>query len=352
MSLLLLASACTPTDPKDTDSAPVVDSDSGPVGSAACPDGDVVTFYGDDGSTVDETEAMLSGDYTTFDQSGTLRFCPGTWYARLLVRADILLVGLGDDPSETVLSGGESGTILDVDGGASLNVQDVTLDRGAGLDVDHNSGGGGVYCGGDGAVNVDTVVFSNNFANDGPGLYTQSCTITIAHSAFVDNLADDDGGALTVWYTHLTVDDTTFSGNEALDGGALALFYGSATLTGLSFTGNTSNHVAGAAWFYNATVDLSDTTFDGNVNTVDAGGAVLLAGTGTFTDTTFTDNSALRGGGLFVYWDSSATGTDVTFSGNTPEDVFAADYSDAGGVAYTESGSVNFSCVDNACTGL
>ena len=61
----------------------------------------------------------------------------------------------------TILSGGESGTIVEVDG-VTTDLRNVTLDRGAGLDVDHNSGGGGVYCEGEGAVYADTVVFSNS----------------------------------------------------------------------------------------------------------------------------------------------------------------------------------------------
>lgn len=311
----------------------------------------VVQFAGSDGVVEDVTASFLSGAYLTLDAPGTLHVCPGTWYSRVLVRAAIVVEGHGATPADTVMSGGESGTILDVLGPVgTLEVRNVTLDRGVGLDVDHNSGGGGIYCEGEGTVLAEDVVFSNNFANDGPGLYVRYCETTVTRSEFVDNIAEDDGGAATIWYANAAFDEVTFTRNTALDGGALCVFYGSATVTNSVIEGNQSEHFAGGVWTNESTLFMSDTRIADNHNTVDNGGGLLLAGEGTLERVTFEDNEAPRGGGLFVYYESIVTCTNCSFAGNVAEDVYVADYSSAGGVSLTGSDDWSFSCASNVCT--
>lgn len=333
-------------------------ADSGDSGAvAACPE-PTVTFEHEDLSTEDLTGALLAGTYTTLDRPGRLLVCPGTWFARLLVRANVEVVGLGDAPADTVLSGGESGTILDVVGpDVALTVRNLSLDRGAGLDVDHNSGGGGIYCASFGTVTVDGVSFTNNFANDGPGMYTEDCTVLVSNSEFTDNLAEDDGGAATFWYSEVTMDQVTFTNNLALDGGALAVFYGNASLSNMTFRTNSSDIYSGGLWFYGGefgSLTLTDSTFEGNLNEGDGGGVWIYAKdtqSATLERVSFTGNGAGRGGGLFVYYDSKVTGTDCAFDANSPEDIYAADYSEAGGVSYTGGAGYSFSCEANVCVG-
>lgn len=316
-----------------------------------CPES-TVTFEGLDGSVQDLSDALLTGEYVTLDSPGRLLVCPGTWFARLLLRADVEIEGLGASPEETVLSAGEVGTILDVSGPkVNVGVHNLTLDRGAGLNEEHNSGGGGLYCASFGVVTVSDVIFSNNFANDGAGLYTEDCEVDLSGVRFVDNLSEDDGGALTVWFSTLTMSDATFQDNVGLDGGAMAAFYSDVTISDATFQDNTSSMYAGGLWLYNSTLTMSDTTFSGNQNGGGDGGGLYAYGTTTLERVVFEGNSAVRGGGLFVYYESDVSGTDCDFDGNDPQDIFAADYSEAGGQSYEASAGYSFACAENVCTG-
>ena len=325
----------------------------------ACDAGNVVLYEHEDKTVEDLTDAMLAGTYTRLETPGRVIFCPGTWFARLLIRSDIDVIGAGDAPEDTVLSAGELGTILDIAGSGTLEepvpiyvgVSNLTLDRGAGLDVDHNSGGGGLYCELFGDLTIDDVIFSNNFANDGPGMYTEDCTFVLNRTTFIDNEAEDDGGALTFWWSFATINDSVFTNNVGLDGGAIASFYSEATLNNVTIQDNTSAYYAGGMWLYNGLLDATDVTFSNNTNTGENGGGLQAYGTATLTNVTFENNTATRGGGIFVYYESEVTGTTCNFDGNTPEDIYVADYSEAGGVSMDVGMNYSFACAANTCTG-
>lgn len=324
-----------------------------PIDEAGTPDDTAevcatVTWTDEDGATADVTEVFRTGEYVTLDTPGTVSFCPGTWFARIVVRADVIAEGLGDSPDETILSAGELGTILDV-AAADMTVGNVTLDRGAGLDVAHNSGGGGIYCAEEGTVTAEDVVFSNSVANDGAGLYADSCTVTLRDVAFHDNASDDDGGALTLWYSTATLQSAAFSGNSALDGGAAAIFYSTAFLRDVAFSDNSSTHFAGGVWASESSIVVTDSIFEGNVNTGEQGGGLLINGQATLTGVSFHDNRALVGGGLFVYYQAVLTADGCDFTGNLAEDVWVADYSEAGGYAMSPGADASFACRDNRC---
>jgi len=327
----------------------------------------VASFHGADGSVTDLTGAFGAGTFTTLDQPGNLWVCPGTWFTRVILRADIHVIGLGAGPADTILSAGEVGTILDIGGPHAYSVENVTLDRGAGFDVSHNSGGGGIFCCGDGTecqipsfksrstVVVDDVVFTNNTGDDGAAFYSLECDFDVKDSRIADNQSDDDGGAVNLRYSTATIDAVTFEGNDGLDGGVMAMFYSSATITNSTFSNNTGGNYSAGIWASTDTsLDISDTVFENNVNEaryVSAyGGAIIAQETATLDHVSFIDNSAPMGGGLFVYWDAVVDGIDCDFSGNSPDDIWAADYSAAGGVSYTAGTGYSFSCAANACT--
>ncbi len=351
--LLMLACEPQPQDSSDSEpevpESPVDSEDSGDL-PEECAD-PVVTFVGTDGAETDLTEAMLSGAYTTLDTPGTLRVCPGTWFARLVVRSDVHVLGLGAAPEDTVLSAGEQGTILDFIGeGLLMTVQNVTLDRGAGLNVEHNSGGGGIYCSA-GSILVEDVVLSNCVANDGPGVYLiDACTADLQRVVFRDNVAEDDGGALTLWASEARLSEVVFENNEALDGGALAAFYSTLTLSEVDFLGNTGHNFGAGIWSQYTAVQATDVRFEGNVNDGSNGGAWLFDGVdGALERVDFIDNTGVVDGGLFLYWDSSLSCSDCDFSGNAPNDVWVADYSEEHGHSFEVGEAASFSCAANEC---
>ncbi len=340
--------------------------DTGTPSLAPSCDDPIVLFVGADDQETDLTSAFLDGTYTTLDRPGTLYVCPSTWFARVLVRADVDVIGLGDDPADTVLSAGEEGTILDVGGPITVHVENVTLDRGAGLDKAHNSGGGGLYCCGDGAncvakvgksrgaVSIENVVFSHNTANDGSGFYGWECDFDVKDSVLTANHSDDDGGAVSMWYSTLALDGTTFEDNEGLDGGAMALFYSSATIAGSTFRDNTGGDFSGGIWAsYESPVSITDTTFEGNTNVATYegayGGALIAFEEATLTNVSFVDNSAPHGAGIFVYYNAVVDGAHCDFADNATDDIWAAGYDKPGGTSYDEGDDASFHCAKNAC---
>lgn len=336
----------TATAPTDSGSP----TDTSPPDTAPCATPAAI-FVDEDGDETDLTEALTTGEYTTLSEPGTLSVCPGTWFARLLLRADIDVVGLGTDRAETVLSGGESGTILDVGGPRQFTVRNLTLDRGAGLDVEHNSGGGGLYCEENGTVTIEDVTFSNGFANDGAGLYAVRCTVELTDTVFTDNLSEDDGGALTLWESTATLRGVTFRNNTALDGGAMALFSSDVLVEDSVIADNVASYFAGGIWQYDSTLSLRDVTLSGNLNSGSFGGGLWAYGSATLERVEFMDNAVSgTGGGLYVYFDSEVTGTDCDFSGNSPDDIWTDDYGDDGGVSHAAGTGYSFECAANTCS--
>lgn len=356
LSFLLACTDTEPVDSQDTsteqdDTGDTQDTDTGEPGPCAEPK---VTFKGESGSSQDLTEFFTSGQYFTLAQPGTVEVCPGEWFARVLIRANVDVVGLGTDRSETILSGGEQGTILDVSGpDVTVNVSNLTLDRGAGFDPDHNSGGGGLYCAQQGLVNVDNVAFTRHFANDGSALYARDCTLNVTNSLFSDNVSEDDGGAITLWNSTGSFTDVEVSGNTSLDGGGVALFASTLTGTRLTVADNVATSFAAGMWAYESTVALTDSSFTGNSNSGTAyGGGLLVFGSADLTRVRFAGNTSPLGGGLFVYVNATVTGTDCIFETNSPQDIFAHDSTGQegkGGISYTGGNSTTFTCASNAC---
>jgi predicted outer membrane repeat protein len=332
----------------DTDTDTDTDTDSD-TGAGPCAEA-VVLFEPSNGAPQDVTAFFNSGDYLTLGVEGTLSVCPGTWFARVLLRADVAVVGLGDAPADTILSGGESGTILDVAGpNVTVTVDNVTLDRGAGLDVSHNSGGGGVYCEQAGKVVLTDVRFTNNFANDGSGLYAQSCEIELTRAAFQDNVSEDDGGAITVWDSVATLDAVTVDNSVALDGGAMGIFNSQVTINDSSFTNNKASDFGGGIWSVGSTLSLTDVTIADNVNDGRLyGGGLIVQGSATLTRVTFSNNTAPQGGGLYVYYDAVIDAYDCQFSNNRPDAIFAI--SGSGGRSFDFGSSASFRCAENTCS--
>jgi len=338
------------TAPPDDTAPPTDTDDTGDTTPSGCTE-DTVTFVGTDGATHDLTASFLSGDYVTLALPGELQVCPGTWFSRVLVRADVTVVGLGDAPADTILSGGLSGTILDVAGPAvTLDVRNVTFDRGAGLDVEHNSGGGGIYCEQDGVVIVTDAIFSANEANDGPAIYTNDCTLDVTGSVFKDNISEDDGGAVTLWDSTASFVDVKVRNNVSLDGGGMAIFNSDVTASDLTIKNNIATGFSGGIWLYNSSLSLTDGEFSGNTDDTGVyGGGLLVYGSAILERVSFSDNSAPLGGGIFVYYEGTVQGTDCDFSGNSPEDIFASDGTTDGGTAYDAGAGTSFTCQDNAC---
>ena len=180
--------------------------------------------------------------------------------------------------------------------------------NGAGLYFNDDSG-----CGADYTVTVTNSSFLNNDADDQGGAISdgQNDTVSplteviVTGSYFYQNEADL-GAAINLDGTTLTLSDSTFIENHAVDdGGALELCNNVAvTVTGSRFVGNSSESSGGAIQVNCETANLTieSNQFQRNT-TVGQGGAIRVqtgvSGT-SITRNTFTGNSAAQGGAVSI----------------------------------------------------
>ena len=198
-----------------------------------------------------------------------------------------------------------------------------------------NGSGGAVYVGDAVSVTISDSVFGNPNDDSGCGA---DYTVTVTNSSFLNNDADDQGGAISdgqndtvspltevivtgsYFYqneadlgaainldgTTLTLSDSTFIENHAVDdGGALELCNNEAvTVTGSRFVGNSSESSGGAI---QVNCDTANLTIESNQfqrnTTVGQGGAIRVqtgvSGT-SITRNTFIGNSAEQGGAVSI----------------------------------------------------
>lgn len=336
-------------DSGDTGGATGGDTDTGDTGTGATvPEScGAVTFTPAAGAPVDYTQAFTDGEYVTLAEDGALHFCTGDWFVRLTVTAAVSVTGDSDDPAHTVLSGGETGTVILVEGaGASVAVSALTLDRGAAFGEGNQRRGGGLRCEAGASVTLRDVVLSNHQAYDAAAMYgSDGCTITAEDVRFVDNRSEDDGGAVRLDASTLTLRRATFSGNRARDCGALFLNESDALIEDSRFEDNTSTDTqGGAVLHYYGDLTVRDSSFVSNQSS-GYGGALSLLGDAELSGVSFTDNATTEGGGVYLYPAHGALRCEgCSFSGNTPDDVALE-----GGGSYTFDGPADFTCDEGGC---
>jgi hypothetical protein len=98
--------------------------------------------------------------------------------------------------------------------------------------------------------------------------------VTLTNLTFLDGGDVPDGGAIYAGGTTLTIENSTFSSNEANFGGAILANVGTVTITNSTFADNHAD-VGGAIYNDGATVLLTNDTFDGN--TANAAGGSLYS---------------------------------------------------------------------------
>ncbi|MBE9115280.1 CHAT domain-containing protein, partial [Lusitaniella coriacea LEGE 07157] len=237
--------------------------------------------------------------------------------------------------------------IFHVQGGADLQLSDVTLSNGSTQTVGGfrersggaifnkgtlratnstisgntaNANGGGIFS--DSATAVTTITnstISGNTANSGGGIYSYGTT-TITNSTLSGNTATNTGGGI---YNRDTViiTDSTISGNSANgNGGGGIKNYGTATITNSTISGNTANAGSGGG-IYNygaigSITTITNSTISGNTANTRGGGIDNFGVEVRVSNSTISDNTSnAKGGGMYNY--GTATVSNSTISGNT-----------------------------------
>ncbi len=178
------------------------------------------------------------------------------------------------------------------------------------------SAGGAIYCG-DASPTITRCVFVDNLADDyggavccaSPDPYLPRSALTLVDCNFADN-EGGAGGALYCEFSEITVDGCNFTGNASLThGGAICCLYGSVSISNSALSDNTSLTYGGAVHSLRGAT-IADSTLSGNASAV--GGAICDAW--SIARSTIAGNTATsRGGGIYCgYGDPKITACTIT----------------------------------------
>jgi hypothetical protein len=201
------------------------------------------------------------------------------------------------------------GRIFDVNTSGTVNITNLTIDRGV---TPLNESGAGIRNQSTGTVTVTNCVLSRNRSDRGGAIYNSAAgTVIVTSSTFQANLAtrpaSGTGGAIYNGGTLTVVNSIFEENNSAWSGGGIFNSNGLVTVTASTFRGNGTLQFGGAIGSLGGNVSVTNSTFYANVahghdaNTIyGLGGAIgNEEGTVHLTNSTLTANfSALGGGGV------------------------------------------------------
>lgn len=177
--------------------------------------------------------------------------------------------------------------------------------------------GGGMIYDGSGSFVLSNVIFGENKASTGAGMYAKSSVMEMKSMTFTNNNADSEGGGLYAVTTNISVSDSTFDGNTANRGAGLQIQEcGKSTLSKITFTKNTAAAEGGGCLVTKSALDAADLMFDGNAANRGAGIYISANVQVKVSKCTFKNNNAKADGGGWYCTKSILTASDLTFAAN------------------------------------
>ena len=199
--------------------------------------------------------------------------------------------------------------------------------------------GGGIFIS-DGSPILKNLIFENNNATNGGGLYNVTgANPLLTNITFRNNIAATSGGAIFNASSNPTLTDVSFSNNTAnfAAGGAIYNTNSSPTLTNATFTSNGAGSNGGAIFNEGGNATINNGTFTSNAaggNGGNGGAIYSTAANSTFlNNVTFTSNTGISAGGAIYNTGSNFTLKDGTFNNNTA--------SSNGGAIFSTGGTFN-----------
>lgn len=202
-----------------------------------------------------------AGDTVTFSVSGTITL--GSQLPAIVSGQGALTINGGGN---ITVSGNNSVRVIQVNSGADLTLQNLTIANGRADD------GGGAY--NNGVLTVTNSTFSGNSATGGGGgIYNLEGTLTVTNSTFSGNSAASGGGISNEQILVGGMSVSTFSGNSPVGEGGI-FSAGTATIANSTFSGNSATNNGGGIYNFGDTVTITNSTFSGNSAT-NGGGAIF-----------------------------------------------------------------------------
>jgi CSLREA domain-containing protein len=238
------------------------------------------------------------------------------------------------------ISGNDATRVFQVNTGANLTINNVTVRDGSAPDgggifnggtlemtnctVSGNSAsddGGGIFNGG--TLTMTNCTVSGNSADYGGGIRNEG-TLTMTNCTVSGNSADGGGGGIFNYDgATLTMTNCTVSGNIADDDGGGIANGGTLEMTNCTVSGNRAigDSGNGGGIFNGGTLEMTNCTVSGNIALAIDGGGIFNGGTLTMTNCTVSGNSAFSGGGG-IFNGGTLTMTSCTVSGNSGGGIF------------------------------
>ena len=241
---------------------------------------------------------------------------------------NLTIVGAGAGQTTILAATGLKDRIFDVRSGGGLHLKGVTISGGNAAETtdDGTPGLGGGILNDGGALSLDHVDVSGNYAPDGGGIAIVGGTTTISNSTIENNTASVGGGLSNVSGGDIEVENTNFTNNAAAqEGGAISASAAAFCLLGGVFYANESGTSGGAIYNLGA---MSIAAADFKNNTANQlGGAILNdGGQLTMTDDSFEQNNAASGGAVGNISQGEIDASGSTFSNNQATDTGGAFY--------------------------
>ncbi|MCL4253556.1 MAG: hypothetical protein KJ043_07240, partial [Anaerolineae bacterium] len=231
-------------------------------------------------TAVANANASPAGGIINFTCSGTI-----TLTSELAITNNVTI---NENGQTVVLDGGNSNRIFNINLGANLTLNDLTLQNGSA------GGGDGGLIYNNGILIANNSTFTGGSAVRGGAIHTSAAgTSTVNTSTFSGNLGNY-GGAIHNYGT-TNINGSTFSGNGnggTVAGGAIYNEFGILNIgAGSTFTGNQAEY-GGAIYDFIGTTTITNASFTNNVATTDTTtGAIQNEGTVNSQNVTYTNNT-------------------------------------------------------------
>lgn len=207
------------------------------------------------------------------------------------------------------------------------------------------SSGGGIRNNNNATLSISNSLFQNNIAiGSGGAIYSNvGSSTSISNSQFLNNQANlntDGGGALLMNGASLSIDGSHFEGNTSRNGAALLILQvtgaNPAQISNSEFLNNQAQNQGGAIHLYAGTANFENLSFTGNT-AISHGGAIRNVGNLTISNSNFSNNYGGNSGGGAISNAGSLTIDNSQFVGNS-----ISSTSGLGGTIFNES-SLSFS---------
>ncbi len=234
----------------------------------------------------------------------------------------------------TITSGNANSDYPDNLGGGMYNTEGSPILRNIVFSENYAIHGGGMYNRKSENIILENITFDSNAASErGGGIYNYSSRATLSGVLFKKNNAEELGGGMNNYDSHITLTDVDFIENSSLDrGGGVYSYATNITINRANFLGNTAESGGGMMNSANSNAVVTHATFENNHALERAGAVYNYKSDPSFSDTTFKGNTALNFGGGAMFNSASNTElTNVSFTENST-DLYGGAIINSGGI--------------------